>query len=95
MFRNISSFNRILSKVKIRDKILFLTLLGIIVFITFSVLTVVLGKKQINTLENIYVQKVMPLNKLRQIQLIFREIEVKMNGAVSNMDTEGSVAISA
>ncbi|MDH4028420.1 MAG: methyl-accepting chemotaxis protein [Nitrospirota bacterium] len=87
MFRNISSFNRILSKVKIRDKILFLTLLGIIVFITFSVLTVVLGKKQINTLENIYVQKVMPLNKLRQIQLIFREIEVKMNGAAANMDT--------
>jgi len=75
----------LLSKVKIRDKILFLTVIGIIVSIGFSTLTVINGKNQIAALENIYVQKVMPLNKLRQIQLLFREIEGRMTGVAADM----------
>lgn len=84
---NIYSLKNIFLKVKIRDKILFLTVLGIIGFISFSIFTVILGKKQIDTLEKIYVQKVQPLNKLRQIQLIFRELEVRMNGAAASLVT--------
>ncbi len=83
----------IFSKIKIRDKILFLTALGIIGLVAFSILTVVIGKKQINALEEIYVEKVQPLNKLRQIQLIFRELEFRMAGSIADMVT-GTAAVS-
>ncbi len=84
--------NGLLSKIKIRDKILFLTALGIAVFIAFSALTVVLGKTQIHVLESIYVQKVIPLDKLRKIQLAFREFEFRLAGVKSDIVT-GTAAV--
>jgi len=82
----------LLSKVKIRDKILFLTISSIIVFISFSVGTVLMGKKQIKTLEDIYIQKVVPLDQMRNIQLIFRETEFRMAGVSADMVT-GTAAV--
>ena len=78
---------KVFSSIKIRDKILFLTVVGIIVFIFFSTLTVVLGKKQLRTFEDIYAKKVVPLDKLRKIQLIFREIEFRMPGVMADLTT--------
>ena len=83
---------KVFSSIKIRDKILFLTVVGILVFIFFSSLTVILGKKQLHTLEDIYTKKVVPLDKLRKIQLIFREIEFRMPGAMADIVT-GTAAV--
>lgn len=83
---------KVFSSIKIRDKILFLTVVGILVFIFFSSLTVILGKKQLHTLEDIYAKKVVPLDKLRKIQLIFREIEFRMPGAIAEIVT-GTAAV--
>jgi methyl-accepting chemotaxis protein len=82
----------LLSNIKIKYKILFLTIAGISLFITFSVGTVLMGKKQISTLENIYVKKVSPLDKMRKIQLIFRETEFRIAGVMSDMVT-GTAAV--
>ncbi len=82
----------LLANIKIRDKILFLTAAGIIIFIAFAAGTVIMGKKQINTLEDIYVKKVVPLDKMRKIQLIFREFEFRMAG-VSAKIVDGSAAV--
>ncbi len=81
------SFKKILSKIKIRDKIIFLAVSGILVLVAFSVSTIRMGTTQISTLEDIYVKKVMPLDKLRKIQLVFREMEFRMMGAVANVVT--------
>jgi methyl-accepting chemotaxis protein len=78
---------KVFSSIKIRDKILFLTIIGIIVFIFFSTLTIIMGKRQLNNLEDIYAKKVVPLDKLRKIQLIFREIEFRMPGAMADLTT--------
>jgi methyl-accepting chemotaxis protein len=86
------NLKKVFSSIKIRDKILFLTIIGIIVFIFFSTLTVILGKRQLNTLEDIYAKKVVPLDKLRKIQLIFREIEFRMPGAMGDIVT-GTAAV--
>ena len=51
-----------------------------------------MGKKQIKTLENIYVKKVIPLDKMRNIQLIFRETEFRMAGVSADMVT-GTAAV--
>lgn len=82
----------ILSGVKIRDKILFLTLVGIVVFIVFSVGAVIMGKKQIATLEARYKEYILPLDKLRKIQLIFRETEFRMAGVMTDM-IDGTAAV--
>jgi methyl-accepting chemotaxis protein len=82
----------LLSKVKIRDKILFLTIWSIVIFIAFTVGTVVMGKKQIKTLEDIYVKKVIPLDMMRNIQLTFREMEFRMAGVSADMVT-GTAAV--
>jgi len=83
---------KVFSSIKIRDKILFLTVVGIVVFIFFSTLTVIMGKKQLHTLENIYAKKVVPLDKLRKIQLVFQEIEFRMSGAMADIVT-GTAAV--
>lgn len=92
-----SIFNKLvptafLSSIKIRDKIIFLSLAGIIVFITFSFGAVYIGKKQINTLEDIYENKIVPLDKLRTIQLVFRETEFRIAGTTADIVT-GTAAV--
>lgn len=77
----------ILSGVKIRDKILFLSIAGIMVFIAFSAGFIAMGKQQITALHGMYANNVVPLDKLRRIQLIFRDLEFRMAGSISDMVT--------
>jgi methyl-accepting chemotaxis protein len=77
----------VMSKVKISHKILVLTLIGTISLSVFAVGAILMGQKQINTLEHIYVDNVVPLDQLRKIQLTFRETEFRMTGAISDMVT--------
>jgi len=77
----------LLSKVKISHKIIVLTLIGTIALSVFAAGALLLGQKQINTLEHIYVDNVTPLDQLRKIQLTFREIEFRIGGAMADMVT--------
>jgi methyl-accepting chemotaxis protein len=77
----------LMAKIKISHKILILTLIGTISLSVFAVGGVVLGQKQINTLEHIYIDNVVPLDQLRKIQLTFRETEFRMTGAMADMVT--------
>ena len=61
-------------------------------FIFFTVLTVTLGKRQLHTLDDIYDKKVIPLDKLRNIQLTFRELEFRMMGIIADTVT-GTAAV--
>lgn len=82
----------LLSGIKIRDKILFLTVVGVIVLIVFSAGAVIMGKKQITVLEGMYTKNLVPLDKLRKIQLIFRETEFRMAGVMTDM-IDGTAAV--
>ena len=81
------SVNGLCNKIKIRHKIIILAAISTIVLIGFAAGSVVMGQKQINTLEEIYVGNFIPLDQLRTIQLKFREIEFRMGGAVADMIT--------
>lgn len=71
--------------IKISHKILFVIISGLVVFAILTLETFMIGKEQINTLEVIYEQKVKPLDNLRKIQLIFREIEYRMAGVAADI----------
>jgi len=74
-----------LKKMKISHKVSFVIILSLVVFITFTIGTIMMGNKQLDTLEEIYAQKVVPLDNLRKIQLIFRELEYRMAGVTANI----------
>jgi methyl-accepting chemotaxis protein len=76
-------FGGILSGVKVRNKIFFLTIAGIFVFILFSLGGLIVGKSEIRALERMYANDVVPLENLRKIQLAFREIESGMGRAMA------------
>ena len=77
----------LLAKIKISHKLIILILIGTITLSGFAAGSVMLGQKQINTLEHIYVDNVIPLDQLRKIQLIFRETEFRMGGAMADIVT--------
>ena len=77
----------LMAKVKISHKLIILILIGTITLSVFAIGSVILGQKQIDTLEHIYVDNVIPLDKLRKIQLIFRETEFRMSGAMADIVT--------
>jgi len=74
-----------LKNLKITHKILAVVVTGIIISASFAVLTTITGGRQVNTLENIYNNKVIPLDNLRRIQLFFREIEFRMAGVQADV----------
>ena len=74
-----------LKRVKISQKVIGVVILSLVVFITFTIGIIIMGKKQSNTLEEIYSQKVVPLDNLRKIQLIFRELEYRMAAVTSDL----------
>ncbi|MBI5663747.1 MAG: hypothetical protein HZC49_01470, partial [Nitrospirae bacterium] len=82
----------IMSRIKIRDKILFLALVGIAVLIFFSTCAVLFGKNQRAALEVMCTKNVVPLDRLRKIQLIFRETEFRMAGVMTDM-IDGTAAV--
>jgi methyl-accepting chemotaxis protein len=94
MKKNISNIGGggIISRIKIRDKILFLAIVGIAVLVFFTTCVVIMGKNQIAALESMYTENVVPLDKLRKIQLIFRETEFRMAGVMTDM-IDGTAAV--
>ncbi|MEW6599973.1 MAG: methyl-accepting chemotaxis protein [Nitrospirota bacterium] len=76
-----------INKLKITHKVVVIVTVGIIISVSFAFLNMVMGNKQIDTLENIYTGNVTPLDNLRKIQLGFREIEFYMTGAMADVVT--------
>ncbi len=75
----------LVKRLKISYKIVSIVLAGIIISSTFAAWSIFFGNKQISTLENIYVGNVTPLDNLRKIQLIFRELEFRMTGVQADV----------
>ncbi|HEB74748.1 MAG TPA: methyl-accepting chemotaxis protein [Nitrospirae bacterium] len=75
----------LLNRLKIVHKLLIVVGVGLVAIIAYGVVTVAMGRKQINTLEVIYNQKVKPLDNLRNIQLVFRELEYRMAGVAADI----------
>lgn len=76
---------RLLYDTKIKTKVLCLTVVGIFTFVTFTAGAFILGKDQIKSLEELYVKNIVPLDKLRHIQIIFREIEFSIGGVIAGI----------
>ncbi len=74
-----------LNNMKISQKMFFVTMLAALVFLAFTTGIIVMGKKQLNTFEEIYSQKVVPLDNLRKMQLIFRELEYRMAAVTADI----------
>lgn len=75
----------LLNKMKISHKVLFVIILALVVFVAFAIGTIAMGKQQLNTLEEIYAEKVAPLGHLRRIQVIFRELEYRMAAVTADI----------
>ncbi len=75
----------IFEKMKISQKVLILIMLSLAVLVSFAVGTITMAKNQLATLEEIYTQKVVPLDNLRKIQAYFREIEYRMTGVIADV----------
>jgi methyl-accepting chemotaxis protein len=73
------------SSIKISQKILVLILAGVTGGIILAATTIIIARDQVRTLEDIYKAKVVPLDNLRRIQLIFRELEFRMAGVKAEM----------
>lgn len=75
----------VLQRIKISYKVVFVISLALLVFIAFATVTIFMGKKQLTTLESIYAEKMVPLDNLRKIQLLLREIEYRMAAVMAKM----------
>ena len=74
-----------LKKLKVAHKILAVIIAGIILSVFFASWAVYLGKKETRTLASIYNENVTPLDNLRNIQLMFREVEFRMTGVQADV----------
>lgn len=75
-------------KLKITHKIMGIIATGIIISMSFAILAVTFGQKQSNT----YLEQITPLDNFRKIQLIFRELEFRMAGVMSEIVTPNAAA---
>ena len=78
-----------LKNLKISHKILILIISGVIGSSAFAFWSVKVAKKGTTTLQDIYVKNVIPLDNLRNIQLIFRELEYRLVGVIA--DSVGAI----
>ncbi len=72
-------------KLKISYKILAVIVSGILLSVFFASWSVYSGKKETKTLASIYNENVTPLDNLRNIQLMFREVEFRMTGVQADV----------
>jgi methyl-accepting chemotaxis protein len=73
-----------LKNLKISHKILIVIITGIMASSAFSFWSVMIARKGTHTLQDIYIKNVIPLDNLRSVQLIFRELEYRMVGVVAD-----------
>jgi methyl-accepting chemotaxis protein len=76
-----------LLRLKISHKILAVIIAGIIMSASFAGIAIIMGQKQTDTLKEIHFENVTPLNNLRKIQLLFRELEFRMVGVQAEVTT--------
>jgi hypothetical protein len=74
-----------ISSIKISHKILILILAGVLGGVVTSSVAIMIARDQVRTLEDIYKAKVVPLDNLRRVQLILRELEFRMAGVKAEM----------
>jgi methyl-accepting chemotaxis protein len=74
-----------LKRMKIAYKVLAVIVCGILISSFFAAWAVFAGKKETKTLASIYQENVTPLDNLRRIQLIFRELEFRMTGVQADV----------
>jgi methyl-accepting chemotaxis protein len=67
-----------LGRVKIVHKILFLLVLSLVVISFFNVSAIYSSNKELKTLKAIHDNNIIPLDGLRNLQIIFRDIEYRM-----------------
>ena len=72
-------------KLKITHKVALIIMTGIMISVSFAFLNMIMGNRQIDTLEHIYHGNVTPLDNMRKIQLSFREIELNMSGVKADV----------
>ncbi|MBI5665270.1 MAG: MCP four helix bundle domain-containing protein [Nitrospirae bacterium] len=70
----------VIKNIKISSKVLFIAIMGLVIILAYAAGIAYMGMDGTKTLEMIYQHKVMPLDDLRQIQFVFREIEYRMVG---------------
>ncbi len=70
----------IFKALKISHKIMSIVIISITILCAFSIGLVVKSKHETSTIKTIYIEHVIPLDNLRGIQMIFREIEYRMAG---------------
>ncbi len=70
---------------KIAHKIMVVIIAGILIAIVFAAGAVLIGESDTNRLERIYLENVRPLDNLRAMQLVFREIEYRMAGVQADL----------
>lgn len=69
----------------VSKKLMLVLVMTVLVFTSFVGWSALSGMGQIKMLENIYSSKMIPLDKMRMIQLLFREIEFRMTGVIADM----------
>lgn len=74
-----------INKLKITHKVAIIIIAAIIISVSFGLLNMTMGNRQIKMLESIYNENVTPLDNLRKIQLSFREIEFYMTGVMADV----------
>jgi len=70
---------------KISHKILVIITIGIVMSATFAIIAFQVGTKGTRTLESIYHENVTPLDNVRNMQLMFRELEFRMTGTQADV----------
>lgn len=81
-----------LKNIKISHKLMFMTLAALLVLLLFGLVSVYMGKSQLRSLKIVYNEKMVPLDNLRKMQLIFREIDYQMVGVISAAESSQKAA---
>ncbi len=79
--------------IKITHKLVAMTVIGLFVLSAFALLGVYMGKSQLKSLKSLYAQNMVPLDNLRRIQLIFREIDYQMVGVISAAESSQNALV--
>ncbi len=81
-----------LSNIKISHKLFIMTVAGLIVLSLFGFSAVNMGRGQLASLKEVYVNNLTPLDNLRNIQLILREVDYQMVGVISSAESSQKAA---
>lgn len=83
----------VLKKVKISHKLIFMTVAALVVLLLFGSIGIYMGKSQLESLRSVYNEKMTPLDNLRRVQLIFREVDYQMVGVISTAESSEKAVV--